>query len=447
MMFQYPCVKQVVWRTRHLVRLTLVLTLAFWFTSQGAAQAQDRIVLEIGKGMLLPQTSSIESIFVADTSIADATLSPTDSVFLYAKTAGETSLIGAALDGTELFRYTVVVTESLSELRRSLGRRFPGEAISVESSRGSMLITGIVSTEEVRENIIRTIQTAIPNLEILDEITVNASNLIRLQVRLLEVNRNRVGKFGINWNATVADNGYFIGAGSSGELAMGYDPEAKNSLNATIDLLVTNGIATIIQETSLSTVNGQDAEFSVGGEIPIPAFIGDTEVKNTGNFSLDYKFVGTRLIFTPTEAAGNKLRLSISSSVSSIQAKSSTVNGNVFPNISSRSFRTNVELNDGQSFVIAGLSRNESLAAVRDPRGNGTSRAVNSVFGRDTVDDTQQELVIVVTPILSDLVAAPVSDAVIKRPGNLEFILGGGTEGSGKAPGFGQVSQIAGFRY
>ncbi|MGL6210823.1 MAG: type II and III secretion system protein family protein [Paracoccaceae bacterium] len=403
-------------------------------------------MLEVGKGILLPGSEFVESVFVADTSIADANLSPSESVFLFGKSVGETSLIGAALNGDELFRYTIVVTENISELRRSLSRRFPGEALSLESSRGSILVTGTTSTEQVRQNVIRTVEAAVPSSAIIDELTVASSNLIRLKVRLLEVNRSRVSRFGVDWTALIADNGFTLGTSSRGNLSLGYDETAENSLNATVDLLVSNGVASIVQETSLSTVSGKDAEFSVGGEIPVPTFTGDTEVNASGNFSLDYKFIGTRLLFTPAEAKGNKLRLAISSSVTSAQATSSTVNGNVFPNLSTRSFRTDVELADKQSFVIAGLSKNETLSALRDPAGNAPSRLINSILGRDTVNDTGQELVIIVTPFLSDFEPPRVAEAIIRRPSNLEYILGGGTQG-GKHPGLGRLAPVAGFRY
>ena len=442
--------KQLAWIFRYICSKSLgIMALIFVLLcglSASPSLSQERILLEVGKGILLPGSEVVESIFVADTSIADANLSPSESVFLYGKAVGETSLIGAALNGDELFRYTVVVTENLSELRRSLSRRFPGEALSLESSRGSILVTGIISTEQVRANVIRTIEAAVPSSAVIDEMSVTSSNLIRLKVRLLEVNRNRVSRFGVSWTAVVAENGFFLGTSNNGSLSFGYDKVAQDSLNATIDLLVSNGVASIVQETSLSTVSGEDAEFAVGGEIPVPNFAGNTEVRDTGNFSLDYKFIGTRLVFTPSDAQGNKLRLAIASTVTSTQARSSTVNGNMFPNLSTRSFRTTVELEDQQSFVIAGLSKNETLAALREPTGKAGSRLVNAIFGRDSVDDTGQELVIIVTPILSDFEPPKVAESIIRRPSNLEFILGGGTEG-GKSPGLGRIAPIAGFRY
>jgi pilus assembly protein CpaC len=371
----------------------------------------------------------------------DANLSPTESIFVFGKSVGETSLIGAALDGSELFRYTVVVTHPLSEIRRSLSRRFPSEAISVESSRGSVLVGGAVSSEAVRANVIRTIEASIPGSTILDQITVSSSNLIRLQVRLLEINRSKAQNFGINLTGFLVNNGD-VSVNS-------FNTTGQSSLNATVSPLIANGVATIVQETALSTVFGEEAQFSLGGEIPIPAFLsggGNGENEN-GNFGLDFKFIGTDLKFTPTQAPGNKLRIAIESSISSAQQGSSVVNGNTFPNISQRSFNTSVELEDSQSFVIAGLSKDETIAALRDSNG-GFASSIANIFSRDRLSSSNQELVVIVTPILSGLQQESVEAKLIDRPSNLEFILSRGPKGAGKVSGnIKNLPDIAGFEY
>lgn len=425
-------------RTNILRRILLAASLLCAIALPAAANEQ--IVVEVGKGVLLDGSELTESVFVADTSIADANLSPTESIFLFGKSVGETSLIGAALDGSELFHYTVIVTHAMSEIRGNLSQRFPGEAISLESSRGSVMVAGVVSSEQVRENVIRTLEAGIPSSAIIDQLTVSSSNLIRLHVRLLEVNRSRAKRYGIDWSGTIAENGFFVGAQQGGVLRLGYNERARDSLSATIDLLVSNDIATIVQETSLSTVAGQEALFSVGGEIPVPRFISaEPDGGNAANYSLDYKFIGTELAFSPTRAPGNKLRLGIQSSVSSAQPTSSVVNGNTFPNLNTRSFQTQVELADGQSFIIAGLSRNESLAALRDSDGRAGSGLVNRLFGSDRVSDGSKELVVIVTPQLTEPEIERVAEKLVRRPSNLEFLLSGdsgkGGNGTRRIPG------------
>ena len=410
-----------------------VLFLALCVSVSGqAAKAQDRIVLEMSKGILLPTSEVVESVFLSDTSIADANLSPTESVFLYGKSVGETSLVGAALDGTELFRYTVVVTHPLSEIRRSLGRRFPGQAISIESSRGSVMVTGVVATEALRDDVIATLKASIPDTAILNRLQIASSNLVRLRLQLLEINHSRAQDFGINLSGFVANNGFVFGV-NNGRVNVGNSRTDQDSLNAMVNLLISNGVATIVQEAALGTTFGQEAEFLIGGEIPIPGVVSD---QDAGNFGLDYKFVGTELKFTPTPVSGKKLALKIDSSMSVASQSSSQVNGNSFPNLTRRSFRTHVELEDQQSCIIMGLSKNETVAALRDSNG-GFASSVANIFARDRVGQTRQELVVVITPMMAEPEKDPVAKALIARPSNLEYILS--RRRGGKTPGLGRL--------
>lgn len=409
--------------------------------------AQQLLTVENGKSITLPQSSEVETVFISDTSVADARVSPGDRVFVFGKSVGETSLIATHLDSGTETAYRIVVTHRLSEIRSVLNARFPGEQIAVESSRGSLMVTGLVSDERTRATVIETLRSATPDSSIIDRLTVGGSNVIRLRVVLLEVSRNEAENFGIDWSATVADNGFFIGADSRGVLRLGTaEDDAESSLSAAVDLLVSSGIATIVQETVLSTVTGEQAQFSVGGEIPVPSFITEGEDSEAGNFQLDYKFIGTALDFTPTIADGNKLRLLIDSTISSDTGNVSTVNGNTFPTLSSRSFRTNVELTDGQPFVIAGVSRNNSIGDLRRSRGPGLSRGVDTVFGTDRVTSSSQELVIIVTPLLEDDTRLSVQERLPSPTSNLEYILSGAPLGKGLGtPELGRIA--AGFKY
>lgn len=427
--------------------MVALVAVSIWLLWVAPAQAQDRITVEIGKAVNLPNTAAIASVFVADTSIADATVDEGSQVFVYGVGIGETTLFAAADDG-RLTEYVVVVTHNLTELRRALSQRFPGTAVSISSSRGSVLVSGIVDSEQKRERLIQTIEASVPGSAIIDQMVVSTSNLITLRVRLLEVDRSRAASYGVNWDATVASNGFFLGTSANGVIRLGRDDSAVDSLNASLDVLTTSGIVSIQQESLLSTVTGQSAQFSVGGEIPVPTFVSDTQTDGGGNYKLDYKFIGTSLEFTPVNAPGEKLRLEIDSVISSAAATSTTVNGNTFPNLRSRAIKTSVELEDRQSFVIAGISRNEASVNLRNGRDMGFSRAVDTIFGADRTTNTDQELVIVVTPLLSDTDYRDPTQGLPRAMTNLEYILSGGRDGSPKATlGLPDAIRHAGFQY
>lgn len=425
----------------------LASSFLLWLMSSLAAMAQDRITVEIGKAVVLPHLQGITSVFVADNMIADASVTEDSQIYVFGKEVGETTVFISMGDRDTQHEYTLIVTHNLSEMERSIADRFPDATVSISSSRGSVLISGHVGSEGTRQAILQTIEAGIPQSAVIDRMAVTSSNIVRLRVRLLEVNRSRADNFGINWDATVASNGFFLGASDNGVLSFGNRPGASTDLTATLDVLSSTGIVSIVQETLLSTVAGQSAEFSVGTEIPIPSFMSDSQERSEGYYQLDYKFVGTSLNFQPVASPGDKLRLDIESTISSVDSNTTSVNGNSFPNLRSRALRTSVELEDRQSFIIAGVSRNDAEVDLRSSRGDGLSRTVDTIFGADRVTSTSQELVIVVTPILSEDEVVSVAQALPQRMSNLEYILTGGRDGNSKGPLFLPRGLAAGFEY
>jgi len=285
---------------------------------------------------------------------------------------------------------------------------------------------------------------------VIDRLQVTNRNAISLRVRLLEVNRSRADNFGVDWDALVVSNGFFLGANDRGLISLGKDDASVEAVNATLDVLTSNGVITISQESLLTTVEGETARFEVGGEFPIPTFLeGDRGLAGSlDTFQVDYKFTGTSLNFTPTFAPGEKLRLEINGTVSSVDDSSGTINGDAFPNLISRSISTKVDLRDQQPFVIAGLSRSDSVSNLRQPRQNVFSRIVNGIFGADTVSTTEQELVIMVTPFLTEEKKSRAREIVTAPLTNLEYIVTGRNGDSGKITGrLPRSISLAGFQY
>ncbi|MBC7286369.1 pilus assembly protein N-terminal domain-containing protein, partial [Hoeflea sp.] len=235
---------------RHALALVSVILMSPSVLSSPAS-AQERLTVEQGKSILLPVGDNVDTVFVSDTTVADASISSNNRVFVFGKEVGETSLIATSTDAASDMTFTVVVTHKLSEIRSVIQSRFPGEQIAVESSRGSLMLTGIVSSDRVRETLVTTLESAAPETTIIDRLRVASSNIIRLEVKLLEVSRTQVENFGIDWNATVTANGFFLGTSNRGVLSVGKSDTAESSLNAALDVLISNGIATIAQETVL----------------------------------------------------------------------------------------------------------------------------------------------------------------------------------------------------
>ena len=401
---------------------------AFTFVASAIAQnelgaeKQGSIHLEIGEGVLIPNTVAVEAVFVSDPEVADVRKSPEETIFLFGKSVGTTSFIATDNSGNKLFSFTIFVSHKLGEIQDMLSNRFPNEPVSVRSSRGSIMVSGSISNNRVHKSIFDSLEAALPETAIIDTTQILASNLVSLDVKILEVNKTQAERFGVDVNALIAANGFSIGVENRGTVRVGFNPEKQVSkLTATLDLLISNQVATVKTETSLSTLSGKQAVFEVGGEIPIPSF---STSGNTRDFSLNYKFVGLLLQFTPVRLEENKVLLNIASSVSNAEPSSLSVNGNAFPTLNTRRFTTEIELADQQSFLIAGLSQQGSLASLRQPKkDHQISRGLAELFSSNQVQSDSRELIILVTPLFRRPKLRSISLENIRPASNLEYIV------------------------
>lgn len=383
-------------------------------------EGNNTLLLEIGSGLLLENTQAAEAVFVADTDIADVKTSPGEAVFLFGKKVGGTTLIATNHSGQTLFKYKVIVIHAISQMNEMLGIRFPNQNLRVSSSKGSLMLTGQARTTRDKDKALSSLRASAQGVKIIDQSIVTESDLIRLDVRLLEVNRGLAERIGVDWNAVISANGFFIGANSSSGISGGYDSSKSTSLNATMDMLVRRNAASILTETSLSTISGKEARFEVGGEVPIPTF---SDTTNNNNVSLDYKFIGLNLTFSPIKKEENKIHLKIASSITNANPSNVVLGGNVFSTLNTRRFQTEVELRDRQSFVIAGLSKNETFALLRDLRGAAGSTFLNKIFGQQQTGSSRQEMIIVVTPFFKGVDRERLDPKLIRTMTNLEFLL------------------------
>ena len=137
-----------------------------------------------------------------------------------------------------------------------------------------------------------------------------------------------------------------------------------------------DNVLQILAEPNLVTTNGKEANFLVGGEFPVPILQGGA---NAGAVTIQFKEFGIRLLFTPTITANKTIKLALRQEVSTIDTSNGvTLQGFFIPALATRRAETNVELAEGQTFVVAGLLDNREnnaftklpfISSIPSPRG------------------------------------------------------------------------------
>jgi len=255
---------------------------------------------------------------------------------------------------------------------------------------------------------------------------------ILLRVRFAEVDRNAAEKFGVNLISTTAlgtfgrtTTGQFpaptatsVGSndqsgetgGSTGQTFRPFFTiaDALNvfvfrpdlNLGAFIAALRTEGILQILAEPNLVTTDGKEASFLVGGEFPVPVLQGGA---NSGAVTVQFREYGIRLTFTPSLTPNNTVRMYVKPEVSTIDlANAVSVSGFTIPALATRRMETNVELGEGQSFVIAGLIDDRIQQTMSKIPGLSSIPILGELFKAREVKKNKTELVVMVTPEITE---------------------------------------------
>ena len=182
-------------------------------------------------------------------------------------------------------------------------------------------------------------------------------------------------------------------------------------------------------------ISGQAASFLSGGKIFIP--VSQDNSLGIPRITLQEKEFGIGVKFTPIVLDGTRINLKMVSEVSELSQTGSpftTVSGitSVLPSFTVRRADTTVQLNDGQSFVIAGLIKNNYTETIKRYPGLGEVPVMGALFRSTEFQNDQTELLFVVTPRLVKPLAEaprlPTDNHVV--PTRAEVIFNGSVESS-----------------
>ena len=396
-------------------------------------QAAEDLRLTVGKSVVIDYPADIRQISTSNPEIIDASPVTTKEVLIHGKGLGNATLIVWSRAGDRTF-YNVTVDLNLDPLRKIIKDTFPNETITEESTRDSIALNGRVSNKDVSDRAVALAatfgKTVVNNLQLA---AAPVEKQILLRVRFAELDRQKEEQYGINWNAI--PGGTMIGAntggvgtgalsaqlqtgatfGGAGGLGSAIAPvlpstgtmnisQALNifAFNPTLNLglfikaLQSENILQILAEPNLVTTNGKEAYFLVGGEFPVPILQGGA---NSGAVTVQFREFGIRLRFTPTLTENATIKLHLAQEVSSLDpGHGVTVNGFSIPALSTRRAETEVELGEGQSFVVAGLLNNQETDAFSKLPVLSSLPILGNLFKNKDENKTRTELMLLVTP-------------------------------------------------
>lgn len=404
--------------------------------SNGAEENSGNQVLHIlvGHSVLIHTDPRLQRVLVGNPAVLTTATTSPNEVVLTATAAGSSSVVlWQEGDRTQIIE--VFADLDVSLLRDAIVRGLPGETVQVEAEEGRVVLTGIVSSSAVAEQIGK--MTAPFSKEIVNSLQIAAPHRqkqVLLKVRFAQVDRARLSEFGFNLLSTGAANTVgtvttqqfgVLGLGNEGKLtgAIGAPPKGFTTqvtlsdllnififrpdlnLGAAIKDLQQKNLLQILAEPNLLAADGEKAEFLAGGELPYPVVTG---VAGQATVNVQFKPFGVKLEFTGNIESDDTVRLKVFPEVSSLDFSNAvTISGFVLPAIATRHAETVVELRNGQSFGIAGLLDQRVTEQFSKVPGIGDVPILGQLFRSRSINKTNSELVVIVTPTIVDPAAAP----------------------------------------
>lgn len=414
-----------------------------------ASSAGSVFYVPINRSELITVPTDMAEVVVTDPEVANVLVHGKRKVSVIGTAIGQTTLRIFDANHKTIRDVDVIVTYDLPAVRRALKQFLPNEHIGVSMVNTRMALTGDVSsaasastameiaTEFLSGKLAQGSTARVPNADgslspIINLMKISSGQQVMLRIRIGEAQRAAVKNLGVSLQALGSSSfplaigtgiGRLVTSGTTSAFEYG-TVQASNStsafatgsiytpgstgVGAAIEALERDGLVKILAEPNLTALSGEEAQFLAGGEIPIPV------PQQQGTTTIEYKPFGVALKFTPYVLSPNRIRIQVNPEVSEISNDNSirTSDGYTAPSFITRRASTTVELAPGESFMIAGLMRDDINTSIDQLPGAGNIPVLGALFRSTAFNRRETELVITVTPYLVD----PIKGSDMKLP-------------------------------
>ena len=415
----------------------LVITLTG--ADANAAFNGTNLVIPMGRSELVSLPRKVSEVAVANPNVADVYVHGRKKFSVVGVTVGETT-IRAFDDNHNLIReINVAISYDLPSIRKALKTFFPNERIGLEMVNRNIALVGEVSDISVARQAVKIVsEFVVPSVNfdgsgnvslvnvrnggqdrerlypILNLLKVSTGQQVLLRVRVGEIKRTALKNLGFNLDILQDIGATTLTIGTSnisslstfGTFGATYT-SGGDRLGGVLSALEADGLFRTLSEPNLTSLSGEKAEFLAGGEFPVAVPQGDNTI------SIEYKPFGVAVAFVPYVLSNNRIRINVEPEVSEISDNSIVeIDGNQVPTINTRRVKTTVELAPGESFMIAGLIKDEVKSQIEQVPGAKELPILGALLRSTSYQRDETELVIAVTPYIVD----PLKSSDVKLP-------------------------------
>ncbi len=364
------------------------------------------VYVPAGQSVLVVFDQPIGRLAVSNSDVAEAVLVAPNQMMINGKVAGRVTFTAWSKDTSTFVFFNVDVRVNLAQLDSQVRALFPNMDIRLSQANGAVVISGSIVPAMMKQVEAVVNAAGFKTVNLIGQ-SVQSIAQVQLSVKVAEVTRNKLTEFAY---APV----YQPNVGQGGYTNTGSGPWSLNSVTAGnmfgtvasslnvffmsnnvfnfIRALQNQGALRALAEPNLVAMDGQEASFLAGGEIPVPL------VSGTAGVSVSWKEYGVRLRFKPTILDEQHIRLDIEPEVSSLDfANAVRFEGFLIPALRTRKAKTGIELQNGQTFGIAGLMDNSETKSLGKIPYLADVPILGNLFKSKSFQKNESELVFIVT--------------------------------------------------
>jgi pilus assembly protein CpaC len=389
----------------------------------------------VGKSLIIDSDADLLRVSVGSATLADAVAISAREVLVNGLMPGETSLVIWQAGGARLVYDLYVLSARADAVRRQLAAEIGGDSVTLDYENDTAFLRGTVPDVTAAERAVVIASTLGKVVNLLYVAVPAMEPQILLKVRFANVDRAASSQLGVNLIST----GHLStpGGTTTGQFTLG---DALNlllfrkdfNLSATLTALHNDNLLEMLAEPNLLVIDGKSASLVAGGEFPYPTVQGGA---SAGAVTIAFREFGVRIKFLPNVTPRGTIRLHVAPEVSSLDFANGLVfQGFHIPAFATRKVDTEVELESGQSFVIAGLLDKRVTETLSKVPGIGDIPILGKLFQSRGKTASNSELLIIITPELVRPIpaGAPIPD--LERP---KQFMSGASQELPRTPGLG----------
>jgi pilus assembly protein CpaC len=411
---------------------TVLLCLLAWTVAPLSVFAEEalpnEVMLSLYKGETYIMTvGDVERVVVGSGSVISTRLLTTGELVIVADAEGATNIHLWGKSGWQHDTTIYVLPSSTNQAVAEVGALLRNvEGISVKSISGRPVLEGDIYERD--KAMVEHVVGLYPGVINLTRVSnAFSEKMVYMNVQITEFSTSDLENLGIAWQTNIAGPtaGYVRTMNSGGLYNTQAGPKFTENLNtlpvsggdmgtffgiatsitSRINYLVSTGDAYMLASPRLSARSGGQAEFLAGGQVPVVT-------SNINGSTVSYKDFGIKLNITPFADTHGNISAKVATEVSAID-NSTAVDGN--PGFKTRGTTTDVNMKDGETLVISGLTNSEINRQLDKVKWLGDLPVIGKLFRSKNFQTKKTELVIFVTPTIIDANHAINREEAVRR--------------------------------